>query len=307
MFEEYKCPYPVLFLIFNRPQLAEICFERIRTARPPRLYLHCDGARPDREGEAEIVAISRKITEKVDWPCEVFTLFRPENVGLRKALSGAITWFFEHEEAGIIMEDDCLVDPSFFPFCAEMLDRYRHDEQVMHIGAWNLIEQRTGAFPADYFWTNFSIVTAFATWRRAWQKMDLEMAHLAEFERNNGIRHLIDSRPAQAYMLDKFRAVQALNIRSWAYAWFFSILQEGGICLLSSKNLVKNIGFGEGATNTGASNAASEIEASSISFPLRHPADKTIQPAYERQLFYAYQKRPFRLVLWYLLHLLKLR
>ena len=307
MSDQYYCPVPVLFLVFNRPDLAQISFERIRAVRPPRLYIHCDGARTDRAGEAERVALSRQIADSVDWPCEVFTLYRDQNAGLRKALSGAITWFFEHESAGIIMEDDCLADPSFFRFCSELLEQYADDEAVMHIGAWNLIEAQTKTLQEAYFWSSFSIVTAFATWRRAWEKMDLSMAELDDYERSGQVKQLVDLAPAQAYMLDKFRVTQALKNRSWAYSWFYSILINNGLCILSTKNLIQNIGFGDEATNTTNRNTASEIGASSVVFPLIHPKNRSIDKARERQLFYAYQKRPIRLWAWYFLHLIGLR
>jgi len=116
---------PVLFLIFNRPDTTTRVFEAIRAARPERLYVAADGPRMTREGEAERCAEARRIATAVDWPCEVKTLFRETNLGCRAAVSGAITWFFEHEEEGIILEDDCLPDPSFFPYCTELLAHYR--------------------------------------------------------------------------------------------------------------------------------------------------------------------------------------
>lgn len=307
MSNHFQCPVAVLFLVFNRPDLADITFERIRAARPPRLYVHCDGARESREGERDLVLRSHKIIEKVDWPCEVFTLFRPENIGLRDALYGAISWFFEHEVAGIIMEDDCLVDDTFFQFCSELLERYADDPQVMHIGGWNMIEKDCQLLPSDYFWTKFSIVTAFATWRRAWSLMDKSMLELDRFEKDGYIRDFLPSLLAQAYMLDKFKTTKALRNRSWAYSWFYSILINNGLCLLSSKNLVQNIGFGGNASNTNYRNAAAEIDAKSMQFPLRHPELPKIYPNLEKKLFAAYQKKPLRLWLWYLLHVLKLR
>ena len=75
--------------------------------------------------------------EEVDWDCCVHTLFREQNLGCKLAVSEAINWFFEHVEAGVILEDDCLPHPMFFPFCAELLERYRDDERVMVISGNN--------------------------------------------------------------------------------------------------------------------------------------------------------------------------
>ena len=120
----------VLFLVFNRPDTTAQVFEVIRQARPPRLYIAADGARPNRADEPELIARVREIATAVDWPCEVRTLFREENLGCKHAVSGGITWFFEHEEQGIILEDDCLPSQSFFWFCEELLEKYKDDKRV---------------------------------------------------------------------------------------------------------------------------------------------------------------------------------
>ncbi len=114
----------VLFLVFNRPDTTAQVFDAIRKARPPRLYVAADGPRANREGEAEKVAKVREIATAVDWPCEVRTLFRDANLGCKRAVSGALDWFFGEEEAGMVLEDDCLPHPDFFRFCDALLERY---------------------------------------------------------------------------------------------------------------------------------------------------------------------------------------
>ena len=131
--EHFVHPHPlktaVLFLVFNRPDTTKQVFKAIRQAKPPRLYVAADGPRADKPGEAEKVEQARRIAMQVDWDCEVKTLFREKNLGCGKAVSSAIDWFFENEEEGIILEDDCLPSQSFFWFCEELLERYRLDMQ----------------------------------------------------------------------------------------------------------------------------------------------------------------------------------
>src|SRR5690606_34245197 len=124
---------PILFLIFSRQDTTRREFEAIRAAHPRQVFIAADGPRPHKEGEAERCEECRKIASEVDWPCEVHTLFREENLGCGRAVSGAITWFFEHVEEGIILEDDTLPGPGFFRFCSELLERYRHDTRVMAV------------------------------------------------------------------------------------------------------------------------------------------------------------------------------
>ena len=115
---------PVLLLIFNRPETTARVFQRIREARPPRLYLASDGPRAEKVGESEtVLGLREELLSAIDWPCELQTLFRDDNLGCARAVSGAITWFFEHEEEGIILEDDTLPHPIFSLFRKELVER----------------------------------------------------------------------------------------------------------------------------------------------------------------------------------------
>ena len=165
---------PVLFLIFNRPETTEIVFSVIRKAEPPRLYVAADGPRPDYPNDAESCEIVRAIATDVNWDCKVKTLFRDQNLGCKLAASKAIDWFFEQELEGIILEDDCLPDQSFFWFCQELLGKYRDDTRIMHIGGTNFQfgKERT---KYSYYFSRYAHVWGWASWRRAWKFYDVEM------------------------------------------------------------------------------------------------------------------------------------
>ena len=124
---------PILLLVFNRPEHTAALIDLLRNIRPSRVYVHADAAREQVSGESEKVMAVREMVAKIDWQCNVQTLYRTENKGLRMGVSGALNWFFEQESMGIILEDDCLPDPTFFPFCAQLLERYAENETIMHI------------------------------------------------------------------------------------------------------------------------------------------------------------------------------
>ena len=119
---------PILFLVFNRPDTTKRVFEKIREALPPKLYVAADGPRDEREGEADKCEQVRHIATNVDWDCEVKTLFRDKNFGCKHAVSGAIDWFFDNEEMGVILEDDVLPNNFFFRFCEELLHKYKDED-----------------------------------------------------------------------------------------------------------------------------------------------------------------------------------
>ena len=128
---------PILFIVFNRPSQTKHVFEAIRSRKPTKLYIAADGPRPKISEDKEKCSMVRDILSQVDWACQVETRFQDENLGCKEAVSGAIDWFFEHEEEGIILEDDCLPSSYFFVYAASMLERYRENDKMMHIGGIN--------------------------------------------------------------------------------------------------------------------------------------------------------------------------
>ena len=166
---------PVLFIIFNRVETTKRVFEAIRNVRPLKLYVAADGPRPGNDADKVNCDEVRKIIDDVDWPCEIKTLFQDQNLNCGRAPSTAITWFFEHEEEGIILEDDCLPSTSFFRFCHELLAYYRHDNRVMHIGGNNFLEGWQKDPDYSYYFSRSGHIWGWATWRRAWQTFDFDM------------------------------------------------------------------------------------------------------------------------------------
>ncbi len=305
---DYRCTTPILLLLFNRPKHTEAVLDRLRQVQPTQIFVHCDGPRESAPGEAEKVAAVRAELKKIDWPCEVKTLFREQNAGLRIGVSGALNWFFESVEQGIILEDDCLPDPSFFPFCEATLVRYAQEDQVMHIGGSNVAEALTRNLPTDYFFSQFSFVWGWASWRRAWAKMSLDLDGFEDFVQDKRIRSLTSKPLAQAYMLEKFRATKAKENNSWAYAWAYSVLKNNALSIVPRLNLVQNTGIGEAeATHTKESDQKAQLRASSLSFPLKHPGRIERPAKLDQEIFYASQKSRIRLILWFVLQKFGLR
>lgn len=289
----------VLFLVFNRPEHTRAVLDRIRRAAPPRLYVHCDGPRPDKPGEADKVARVRDLIEhEVDWDCQITRIYRDGNLGLREGVYDALNRFFDTEPSGIVLEDDCVPDSSFFEVCAALLEYYKNDDSIMHIGGSNLLENRMRRQAESYVFTRFSFVWGWASWRRAWQKMSINLEGLEEFANSPAMRRFLPNPLARWYMVDKFRVTQRRENRSWAYAWFYSILKNDGICIVTAVNMVENVGVGDAqATNTSGKTDRRKRKARPLSLPLVHPTERRINPILDQLFFYTSQKNFFTLIL----------
>ena len=263
---------PVLFLVFNRPATTSSVFAAIRAAAPPRLYVAADGPRQDRSEEAACCEKVRSIATAVDWPCEVQTLFRDTNLGCKNAVSGAISWFFEHEDEGIILEDDCLPSSTFFRYCEELLARFRHDTRIMSIAATNMQGRCPDADPS-YFFSRYSLMWGWATWRRAWRHYDLSMRDWPRLRGQGWLRGIGEGSWLFARVWRRiFDACFAGRIDTWDYQWIYSCWLQGGASILPCTNLVRNLGIGENATHTiFHHDILSTLQEAQIEFPLRHP------------------------------------
>ena len=121
---------PILYLVFNRPGSTQITFEILRKLKPKYLFIGADGPRDGNSEDKRNCNRVKNIIETVDWDCRLHKLFRNNNLGCKRAVSEAIGWFFDQVEKGIILEDDCLPNQSFFRFCSELLEKYKDDNRV---------------------------------------------------------------------------------------------------------------------------------------------------------------------------------
>ncbi len=271
---------PVLLIVFNRPALALRLLEATRAARPAQLFIAADGPRPGRDEDEANCRRTRELFADLDWDCEVERLYRDENLGLQSAVTTAIEWFFDNVESGIILEDDCIPAPDFFPFAGEMLDRYRDRSQIMHVSGLNM-RPRVDFGPYGYFFASLGHIWGWATWRRAWRLYDFELSDWPAMRHEFGIRA-----PALRRVIRrKFASAHADRKSTWSRAWYYTTMRHGGLAVIPSVNLIENLGFGADATHTTARrHPLRGQDLGRLTFPLSHPPYSMSNPRYDRYL-----------------------
>ena len=240
---------PILFLIFNRPDTTERVFESIRSIKPAKLYIAADGDRKDKIGEDLLCQETRNIIKLIDWECEIKTLFRSENLGCKIAVSSAIDWFFENEEQGIILEDDCLPNQSFYNYCETLLNYYVSDERIMHISGNNFQDGMIRG-NGSYYFSNYNHIWGWATWKRAWNAYNVDLSFLTEPEINNLIEKKFETKKERLFWNNIFKSVIHDKIGTWDYQWTYAIWKNNGLSILPNKNMIANIGFNDNGTHT---------------------------------------------------------
>lgn len=261
---------PILFLVFNRVDTTARVFESIRSVQPRRLYVAADGPRPGRATEVEQCEKARATATCVDWPCEVKTLFRDENLGCKRAVSEALSWFFDNEEEGIILEDDCLPCDDFYQFCAEMLDRYRGDQRMAMITGNNFQSGKKRGEDSYYF-SKYTHIWGWACWRDTWRFYDGAVSFWPEWKRSRKWRELSVNWLESAHWKYVFANSYSGNHDSWAYPWMASMWYRSRLTITPNVNLVENIGFTNDATHTTTANSALSVKSGPLG-EISHPS-----------------------------------
>lgn len=230
---------PVLFMFFNRPDTTKKVFEEIRKARPRKLFLASDGPRNDAE-KKKVQDLREYILKNINWKCDVKKLFRERNLGCKLAVSQAITWFFRNVESGIILEDDCLPNSSFFTFCEELLKKYKNDERIMMITGTNYFTKVN--IPESYLFSRHPNIWGWATWGRAWDKYDIDIKAWDSIKKKKYLDYLLRDKFATKYYEINFDYMRQKFVDTWDYQWVFACLFNNGLCITPKVNLISNIG-----------------------------------------------------------------
>jgi len=246
---------PILFVIFNRPDTTQRVFDEIRKQQPKFLYVAADGPRRNRADDIEKCSETRAIITQIDWDCKLKLLFREENLGCGKAVSSAITWFFENVEMGIVLEDDCLPHPDFFGYCRELLFKYKDSDKI-HWIAGNNFDISSRLTDASYYYSAYNHVWGWASWRRVWKDYHYEISDFSKKEICHKIDNYFNTLGERLYWKNRFQIIknkkiaQKRGINTWDYQATFSMWMKNGLSILPQKNLISNIGFGVDATHT---------------------------------------------------------
>lgn len=241
----------VLLVIYNRPEITARTIEQLKKTSPSRLYVSADG--PKSSEDEKQCDRTRDLIKDLEWSCPVYRLYRDKNIGLVENMRESITWALKNSEDIIVIEDDCLVETTFFKFASKMLEVFRDCEQIAAVCAQSPYEDRKHKESSQtlrFALAKFMPCWGWATWRRAWDEFDHEMVSWPSLKRSRKWHELHQCILERWYWEDIMNGVKSDKIKSWAYRWQLSLWANNRVAAIPSMNLTKNIGFGAEATNT---------------------------------------------------------
>lgn len=298
----------VLIIFFVRPLALEKVFNEVKKARPSKLFLACDGPRNERDKEK--IVECKKIVSNIDWECEVYENYSLKNKGCGKGPSEAISWAFDYVDKLLIIEDDCVPNLSLFPFMKEMLDKYENDTRIGFISGFNHFKEWE-TNENSYFFTKCAATLGWGTWKRVWDNYDYFVKNINDPYCCELLkRELINKRAGKERVKSwKMAASDSLSkkIDYWDIQFGFLKYTQSYLCIVPKKNLIYNVGIGEGSTHTEKSNyevwkpgRILFMPTSDMEFPLKHPdyviCDRTYDEKYFKSVYPNNIKRIFRII-----------
>ena len=280
--------HPVVFFLFNRPDLTRLVFEVIRRAAPSTLYLIADGPRHETDGP--LCTEARAVVQSVDWHCTVHTLFREQNLGCGRSVASGIDYVFEREEAAILLEDDTFPSDSFFSFCDELLDRYRSNPAIVHIGGVSFWASRIST-QESYYFSNYSHVWGgWATWKRAWSHYDFQLSDFPNTEMDRTLHSISHNKNEYQYWRRIFQLVQNGSIDTWDYQWMYACWKQQGLSIIPTVSLIKNLGFRSDATHSLTAHPVEQTVTNQEIYELVHPQSIKRNKKLDRRTFKAFYR-----------------
>ena len=265
---------PVALIIFRRPDLTARVLDAIAQVRPRTLLVVADGPRPDHPTDPELCAAARSVIDRVDWDCNIIRNYSDVNLGCGHRPATGISWVFEQVEDAIILEDDCVPHPSFFFFCQMLLDRYRDDERIMHIGG-STYRPGLMSTSSSYYFSQFNGAWGWATWRRAWRYFDASLKLWPELRNTSWLSDLLEDEAAVRYWTQAFDGAyeRGGDVSYWDHQWTFACWANSGLSIVPHVNLVSNFGCGPHGTHTlMEGDPIGQVPAHQMAFPLTHPS-----------------------------------
>jgi len=275
---------PVLFLLFNRPDTTSIVFEKICQVKPKKLFIAADGPRDNYPEDIINCEKARAIVDLIDWDCDVKLLFREKNLGCGIGVSSAITWFFDHVEYGIILEDDCVPDISFFYFCQNLLEKYRDNSSIMMIAGTSYFLNKVQSKHTYFFAKNYPI-WGWATWKRAWQQYDFTLHDWSTEKRDEFKKFLINKNIIDHWSAC-FDQIKHKKLDTWDIQWAYACIKNNGYSIMPYTNMISNIGL-RGAHANGKKSAFHEMPVGSVGVEyMVHPARVVVNNAMNKKTYH---------------------
>ena len=277
---KFKAEIPVLIIVFNRPKLTKRLLKSLELLKPSKIYVAADGPREGNLSDLDLCKYTQDLLNtEISWECKIEKKISSSNIGVKNNCKGGIDWFFSFEEMGIMLEDDCEVNESFFKYCEELLIKYKDDNKIKVISGNFYF---TNILKNSYYFSRCPGTHGWATWKRVWLEVDMDMKNFSYYRDFFWLIFFFKFNIVKAhYFYKKFSYTYEGKISSWDYQFLYAIYKNNGLIIRPFTSLSKHIGWGENATHSKGSDQHPEVQIEEMTFPMQHPINFNINSKFD--------------------------
>ena len=229
---------PSLIITYSRPKNCMNLIDSLYKQGCKRIYIAIDFGKFDEitAKQSEYELLESIYSDKF----ERFEVWRrTENLGVAASVITAIDWFFKNEDSGVILEDDLVISKDFLGFLSEGLEEFRNNKNIFSVSGSNFFP----ALTSEDFLTEYFIGWGWGTWRDRWEKA--KISYLSDIARPV----FSFNEFANFWNIGSYRS-KIGKVDTWDIELTKFIRDNKFVCVISSSNLVSNIGYDEHASST---------------------------------------------------------
>ena len=226
--------FPVLILGYMRFEGILRNLESCGKAGISRVYLSLDGPKDSYGLELQESALLEIRNFAKSRGIELRLRRRHSNIGLAVAVIEGVSWFFENEELGAILEDDLDISTDFLQFASQALETFQNNPKVALVSGSN--------FQSDPLFyqvsaTHYPLIWGWATRRAVWDDFLISLDRPLISKINLSLPLSVN-----AFWWTAARQSRDGVVDSWAMSFSNYIRMRNLLCVLPPVNLISNKG-----------------------------------------------------------------
>jgi hypothetical protein len=236
---------PIAIFTYNRLVFLKILIRTLQKnviSKKSIVYIFSDHWK-DLNQKSEVLEV-RNYISKICGFKKIIIIYRKKNYGLSKNIISGINFVLKKNKKIIVLEDDLMLSKYFLNFMNDGLNIYNKENKVASIHGWSYPYFFKKNLP-NYFFIKGADCWGWATWKRAWKKINLDGKNIYSAIKARKIEDSFNFNNSYDYLSMLKDQIKKKN-NSWAIRWYGSMFLENMYTLYPKISFVKNIGTNYG-------------------------------------------------------------
>lgn len=238
-----KVDLPVLVIGYKRVNTLRVILEKCLKKTNSVIFVSMDGV----NGEAnQFENAARDLVRLLhrENPDRFRVRLHDRNLGSAVNVISSLDWFYSEVNRGVILEDDCVPEDTFFEYAVSALSFIESESRIWFCSGYRPEIEHLEEM--GYSLCSLPMNWGWGTTSRKWG----EIRNLLEIETNESLLTSFFKGPSRVYWNIGHRRIQNGWVDAWDTSVAFLMNVANRSTLLPNLNLINNVGNDEHASNT---------------------------------------------------------